>query len=551
MLPALVLGAALSLGQTGPSSQETALTPANFIGNYVGRYTDFGDTSAPVGKVAFLAEPEKIPAPVEPAKPAEKEPPANGACNGNGPKKQEPPLEGCLARRLFTLYWRDIVKLQGPLEKQENGENAGNGEEEEEEKPRRAGILPPPWAGTPFPSEEFLMVHPIGVDLEETWPLMKAIYAGPCGDAIKASRIKLYGWIDFSANVSTSQESNLPDAFNIRANKIELDQAFVRLERLCDTVQQDHMDWGFRLDNFFGIDYRYTTAKGIFSSQFIKHNRLYGDDPIMFYGELYFPNIGQGTLLKAGRFILLPGIEADTTIDNYMFSHSVLYTYFPYTHTGILATTMINKNWTVQYGFVAGSDIALWADGREGTFITGVRWVSNSNKDSIYACTITNSGNQTYNNVQMMPDVVWTHVFSKRVHMLTETYYNYMKNVPQYTVFTSPDGTTETNQGWTVWYGVQNYFEVALTKKSYVTLRTDFMHDVMGQRTGFKTPYLTEALGYVYKPYSWLWYRPEIRWSHSFDTTSYNQIDGHNITGSVNGTAHNQVTVTFDALFRF
>ena len=231
--------------------------------------------------------------------------------NGDEKKKEEePPLEGCLPRRLLSIYWTDVEKLQGPLLKKENGGNGGNGDDEEEEKPRRAGILPPPFAGTPFPSEEFLMVHPIGVDLEETWPLMKAIYAGPCGDAIKDSRIKCYGWIDFSANVSTSRESNLPDAFNIRANKIELDQAFVRVERLCDTVQQDHMDWGFRLDNFYGIDYRYTTAKGIFSDQLIQHNHLYGDDPIMFYGELYFPHIGRGNARENGPFHLTAGYRS-------------------------------------------------------------------------------------------------------------------------------------------------------------------------------------------------------------------------------------------------
>ena len=106
----------------------------------------------------------------------------------------------------------------------------------------------------------------------------------------------------------------------------------------------------------------------------------------MFYGELYIPHIGEGTLLKMGRFILLPGIEADTTVDNYMFSHSVLYTYFPYTHTGILATTMINKNWTVQYGIAAGSDIALLGlMRREATFITGVRWVSDT-QQGLHLC---------------------------------------------------------------------------------------------------------------------------------------------------------------------
>jgi len=535
--PSLIVGLTLSLAPTQLPAQPQVSSPYHPLLAQPGLVQDKPQPSPePAPPAAAIL---RVQIPAQPALAPEDGDEKNG----------EPPLEGCLPRRLLSIYWRDIEKQQGPLFKKESGENGGNSNGDEEEKPRRG--MPAPFAGTPFPSEDFLMVHPIGVDLEETWPLMKAVYAGPWGDAIKGSRIKLYGWIDTSANVSTSRESNLPDAFNIRANKIELDQLFLRLERLCDTVQQDHIDWGFRLDNFYGIDYRYTVAKGISADQLVGHNLLYGDDPIMFYGELYFPHIAQGTLLKMGRFILLPGIEADTTIDNYMFSHSVLYTYFPYTHTGILVTTKVSDQLQLQVGLAGGSDIAFWAQGAEPTIITGIRWVSKSNKDSIYACTINNSANQTYNDVQMVPDIVWTHVFSKRVHMLTEAYYNYMNNVPTYTVFTSPGGATETKQGTVVWYGVQNYFEVALTQKAYATVRTDFMHDVMGQRTGFKTPYLTEALGYVYKPYSWLWYRPEIRWSHSFDATSYNQVGNNNITGSVNGRNRNQVTLTFDILYRF
>ena len=35
---------------------------------------------------------------------------------------------------------------------------------------------------------------------------MEAIYAGPNGDAWKKSRIQIYGWEDFSWNLSTSQQ---------------------------------------------------------------------------------------------------------------------------------------------------------------------------------------------------------------------------------------------------------------------------------------------------------------------------------------------------------
>ena len=41
------------------------------------------------------------------------------------------------------------------------------------------------------------------------------------------------------------------------------DQQVLYIERLPDTVQTDHIDWGFRIAQLYGQDYRYTTIKGI------------------------------------------------------------------------------------------------------------------------------------------------------------------------------------------------------------------------------------------------------------------------------------------------
>ena len=105
---------------------------------------------------------------------------------------------------------------------------------------------------------------------------MKAIYGGPCGDEIKDSRIKAYGWVNASGNWSTAKNSNTPDSYWIVPNRMELDQFVFRLEREPDTVQTDHIDWGFRSTVLYGIDYRYMTAGGWFSDQLLKHNSLYG-----------------------------------------------------------------------------------------------------------------------------------------------------------------------------------------------------------------------------------------------------------------------------------
>lgn len=76
-------------------------------------------------------------------------------------------------------------------------------EEAGPEPPRRA--LPAPFDSPPFPSAEYQGYPLIGVPYSTSaYPLMEAIYGGPGGDAIKASRIKLYGWVNASGSFSNA-----------------------------------------------------------------------------------------------------------------------------------------------------------------------------------------------------------------------------------------------------------------------------------------------------------------------------------------------------------
>jgi len=72
---------------------------------------------------------------------------------------------------------------------------------------------------------------------------MQAIYGGPYGEEIKASRVKLYGWINASGNWTTNKNSSIPTSYWIFPNQPVLNQLVVRLERELDTVQTDHIDW--------------------------------------------------------------------------------------------------------------------------------------------------------------------------------------------------------------------------------------------------------------------------------------------------------------------
>jgi len=64
--------------------------------------------------------------------------------------------------------------------------------------------------------------------------------------------------------------------------------------------------------------------------------------------------------LRLGRFISVPGIEAQLAPNNYIFSHSLLYAIDPFTDTGLIATVKLNDLWLVQLGITDGHDIAPW-----------------------------------------------------------------------------------------------------------------------------------------------------------------------------------------------
>jgi hypothetical protein len=187
-----------------------------------------------------------------------------------------------------------------------------------------------------------------------------------------------------SGNISSSKNSNSPDSYWLAANTGLLDQFVFRVERPVDTVQKNHIDVGFRSTFIYGSDYRYTTAGGWLSDQLLKRNQLYGFDPTEQYIDTYIPWIADGTSIRVGRWIATPDIETQFAPDNYLGSHSILFTFDTYTQTGFMVSHQINKQWMFQWGAHAGTDMAPWYKGAVPTGFLGVRWVSEDNDDSVY-----------------------------------------------------------------------------------------------------------------------------------------------------------------------
>jgi len=200
-------------------------------------------------------------------------------------------------------------------------------------------------------------------------PLMVAIAQTGIGRWMNDSHLQLYGWVNAGFNVSSNSRrpgGNAPIGYAYTPNTLQLDQAVLYLERVPDTVQDDHVDWGFRISALYGETYRYTTAYGLASYQLLKKNNVNGYDFPMAYLELFVPQLAEGGVnIRIGRFISIPDIEAQLAPNNYMYTHSLSYTFDNFTNEGIQTTIGVTKNFFVQLGLTDGTESATTAELRQ------------------------------------------------------------------------------------------------------------------------------------------------------------------------------------------
>jgi hypothetical protein len=233
----------------------------------------------------------------------------------------------------------------------------------------RTGFVPPPQTTPPMPFVDWPYGGTTNLGDNRTAsvdsPLMVALAPTGLGKLMQESGIQMYGWVDYGGNISTSKNKygNAPAGYDYNPNSISLDQAVLYIERTPDTVQTDHVDWGFRVSGIYGVDYRYTTAYGLASYQLLKKNDYMGYDFPMMYGEVYVPQIANGVDIRVGRFISVPDIEAQLAPNNYMYSHSLGYTFDNFTNTGIETTWALTHQFYLSLGVTAGTESTLWQVG--------------------------------------------------------------------------------------------------------------------------------------------------------------------------------------------
>jgi hypothetical protein len=427
----------------------------------------------------------------------------------------------------------------------------------------------PPYPFTEWPyggSTALGVTRPSSVDS----PLMVALGNTAAGSWMNENHIQVYGWINAGGNLSsnTVRGGNVPAAYDYNPNTVQLDQAVVYFERLPDTVQKDHIDWGFRLAPIYGENYRYTTAYGLWSNQLLNQNKNYGYDLPMAYGEVFIPQIAEGLLLRFGRYISIPDIEAQLAPNNYMYTHSMTYTFDNYTNTGLQATLAATKNWMLQLGVSVGSDTMPWNykatianpapnplfpgatmpkdPGAVPSVTGGVRWTSDGGNDSVYVVAdAINGGQWGYNNLQWYGLTAY-HKFNDQWHISFETYNLHQNNVlnannpaavaafaaggtpfsPQYLPFNAPGlAFCSSTTVFSCTASVQTYVAYLSYKASAldnISYRIEYYDDKQGQRTGTKTAYFETGIGWQHWFSPQIEIRPEVTYYRSLDANAFN-----------------------------
>ena len=326
------------------------------------------------------------------------------------------------------------------------------------------------------------------------------------GAILDDNRTSISGWTEASFTASTDRHNQLPMGFNYLANNFSLQQNWLRIQREVEESATTPT-WGFLLDTILpGSDYRFTIARGLFDQQLTANRgnpNLDGIDPVQFYTEFYLPGVGEGLDLKLGRFFAQFGVESIDTVLNPFVSRSYTFIYNPFTNTGLLSTLKLSGDWSIENGLATGSDVFI-DRAANPTYLGGLKWTPPDNRASAIFEVILGNGRydrvNNFNNPEIF-DLVLTRKLSDRLMWTGEGLYGFETNVPSI--------------GFANWYGVVNYLNYEFDKRWIANTRLEVFDDPQGQRTGYKGVYEAITSGVTYKPFPFLWFRPEVRYDHN------------------------------------
>jgi hypothetical protein len=172
---------------------------------------------------------------------------------------------------------------------------------------------------------------------EPRTPLMQLFDNGGFGEQLDEYGISIGGWVSGSVTWSLLDD---PAGNEIPGRAFDFEHADPTLNQMGFTVIRgvDHTkpwDVGFTFEHIFGADARFTASNGMdFQTGLNPENQF---DITQAYGEVVLP-VGNGLVIKAGKWITPIGYEYVNPTLNALYSHTYLFGIIPFSHTGVMGT---------------------------------------------------------------------------------------------------------------------------------------------------------------------------------------------------------------------
>ena len=223
---------------------------------------------------------------------------------------------------------------------------------------------------------------------DEKTPLMSVLDKAGLAEPMQKAGINIYGYAEGGWFYdATSPRKGLGPTFigyNNFKSDVTLDKVSLSVERTVDPTKKQ-FDLGFRMEGIYGADAAFIHSNGMWDTQ-VGHNQW---DLLQAYADIALPYIP--VRLRVGKWIELAGFEqfsaniygafGDPARALYSYSYQFLYAE-PGTQTGILATYVLNPQWTVDLGTTLGWNQSLRDSNGALDFLGRVTFTP-SNKTSV------------------------------------------------------------------------------------------------------------------------------------------------------------------------
>jgi len=334
--------------------------------------------------------------------------------------------------------------------------------------------------------------------------------------------------------------------FNSFKNSGVLDKVSLNVERTVDPCKKQ-FDLGFRLEGIYGSDAAFIHSNGMWAKE-TGHTQ---SDLLQAYVDATIPGIP--ARLRVGKWIELAGFEqysaniygafGDPSRALYSYSYQFLFAE-PGTQTGILATYVLNPQWTFDAGLTRGWNQSTRDSNGTSDFLGRLTFTPSDKTTVIFVMTegpefpiAVGNNVPTGDNKDWWTalDLVVTQKVNDKLKLGLGLDYVETPQIPNL-----KDGTKQ-------WGGVAGYLSYALDPHFTLNTRLEWYQDAA---SGFSTGapvganYYESTVGVAIKPFpkdkifSNLLFRPEIRYDRSNRPV-------------FNSNERNQWTFSMDALFTF